>query len=300
MRWGTIKEERNGDFVGHQVPELPQPSPIRRGSCRPLETVVHSFTCAGDYTLTGLNELPVMTTEIEIKISNLRVITNRAFSRFRHLKRLTLTNCGVETIERDAFAGLTSLETLTITGNNIYAVTRDWFQDLRNLKYLNLPNNHIKSIPNDLFDDLPNLIGLDVSSNDLNCINADLMRQKLPYLRILAVNDNPWTCLCGTKLVELLMSCHIYYDIGSVFARTENGWECARGRFRVTQFIPPQVVPPPPTEPPISPMDPDRIKGSCTRVEEPGGPRFTCTGGNLALFNSIAEQVSFPFNKSLF
>ncbi|EZA60024.1 Slit-like protein 1 protein [Ooceraea biroi] len=265
--------------------------PVHRGTCMQdrNERSHQVFICSGISALRELDAVPYSAHTIRIVYSNLKTIPTRAFARFDGwLSRLELHDCGIERIEHRAFADLYNLQHLSLRSNQLESVTSDALEGLSNLRHLDLSRNHVYRITNDAFHALSRLRSLDVSENRMNCIGVEHMAHRMPYLNVLRVAGNPWSCLCGSKLADFLDSRRIPYDRASLLDVNDDCYVTGTTMSSSTQTVP--------TEPPTIPIRNETATGSCTVHREPTGPRYRCVGGNLALLKSISrDAVSIEF-----
>ncbi|XP_011314659.1 leucine-rich repeat-containing protein 15 [Fopius arisanus] len=99
--------------------------------------------------------------EISNNIVTLRLVQNsvtnieaEAFSNFRKLKYLVLSNNRLTELQPDMFSGLDSLEVLELDGNKIITVQPGTFASLLKLRWLFLRDNLFESLPDDIFTGL--------------------------------------------------------------------------------------------------------------------------------------------------
>jgi len=268
--------------------------PVYGGTCTQdrNERSHQVFICNGINSLSELSVIPYSAHTIRIGYSNLKIIPRQAFARFDGwLSRLELRDCGIETIEYRAFADLHNLEYLSLSNNQLESVTSNELEGLSNLRYLDLSRNHIYRITNDAFHALSRLRSLDVSGNRMNCIGVEHMAHRLSYLTALKVTDNPWSCLCGSKLANFLDSRRIPYDRASLLDTSDDCYITGTptSPSTTTQIVPTTVT----SRPPIRN---ESAVGSCTVQRDPLGPRYHCVGGNLALLKSIPrDAISIEF-----
>ncbi|XP_043796745.1 slit homolog 1 protein-like isoform X2 [Apis laboriosa] len=234
--------------------------PIYTGTCYPEKINEKSrsiYTCRGITSIEELNLIPSTTHTIRVILSNIKKVPENTFTRFDgYLSRLEFRDCGIERIESRAFS------------------------NLHNLEYLSLRNNQLESINADMIQD--------ISENNINCIGVEYMAHKLHYLSSLDVSNNPWSCLCGTKLAEFLNERGIKYD-KTLFLLKEDCYSSFRpdiitnSSILVTTNIP---------------LSNETIKGSCTIHEDTTGIRYRCTDGNLLLLQSIPlDVIAIEFNE---
>lgn len=236
-----------------------------------------------------MNLIPSTTHTIRIILSKIKKLPENTFTRFDgYLSRLEFRDCGIERIESRAFSNLHNLEYLSLRNNQLESINADMVQGIYNLRYLDVSHNNIYRITNDVFDHLPYLINLDISENNINCIGVEYMAHKLHYLSSLDVSNNPWSCLCGTKLAEFLNERGIKYD-KTLFLLKEDCYSSFRPDIITNSSILMTTD---------IPLSNETIKGSCTIHEDTTGIRYRCTDGNLLLLQSIPlDVIAIEFNE---
>lgn len=253
------------------------------------------FTCSSITSLDELNVLPRSVHAIRIILSNLKTIPTRAFARFDGwLSRLELRDSNIETVQHRAFIDLYNLKHLSLHGNHLKTITSEALEGLTNLQHLDLSRNHIYRIPNEVFDTMPQLNHLDVSENYMNCFGVEHMARKIPHLYSLKVSNNPWSCLCGSKLASFLNSRRIPYNHEALFDMNE---EChvtgLPGTPPTTAVTTPWTTT---TEPPSISLFNETLEGSCFRIPESTESRYRCVGGNLILLKNVPrDAISIEF-----
>ncbi|XP_029167720.1 protein slit-like isoform X2 [Nylanderia fulva] len=301
VRWTSFEQtlyNKNITIIRPPI-EVRTERPIYRGSCMQdrTQTSRQVFTCSGIASLKELDVIPHSAHTIRIILSNLKTIPTRAFARFDGwLSRLELRDCAIETIEYRAFVDLYNLNYLSLHSNQLQSVTSETLEGLTKLQHLDLSRNHIYRITNEVFDILPRLYSLDVSENNMNCFGVEHMARKAPHLYSLKVTGNPWSCLCGSKLINFLDSRRIPYNRETLFDASD---DC---HITGTPVIPPPTTmitsKTTTTEPPsISRFD-ERIQGTCTRIFDSAKPKYRCVGGNLSLLKSVPlDAISIEFHE---
>lgn len=262
----------------------PQPA-VYTGRCYPEKSNEHSrsiYTCRAITSIEDVYAIPATVHTIRVTLSNIKKIPADAFARFNgYLSKLELRDCGIEKIEPGAFVKLYNLEYLSLRSNQLDAVNGDILQGLTNLRHLDLSHNNIYRITNDAFDNVPYLTSLDISENSMNCIGVEYMGERLGYLNILNVANNPWSCLCGTKLAEFLDRRRIRYDKHSLLLKED---------CYATDV--PAITSAPPSTTPVVPIWNDTAEGTCVTDGDTAGTRYRCTGGNLALLQTLPTDVT--------
>lgn len=263
------------------VPTVVSQSPVYNGSCYPEKNSRHSvYTCRAITSIEELGVIPSTAHTIRVNLSNIKKISQKTFTRFNgYLSKLEFHDCGIMTIEPHAFFGLYNLQHLSLHSNQLKSIDNEMVEGLSNLRHLDVSHNNINRITNNVFDVLPYLKELDISENLMNCIGVEYMATRLRYLSSLKVANNPWSCLCASKLAEFLDAREIYYDRHSLLLKED----CYA--TQMTTSIPV-------TSSTSASTWNETIKGSCTSHEDKTGIRYRCIDGNLPLLQSIPAEVT--------
>ncbi|XP_011309913.1 leucine-rich repeat transmembrane protein FLRT2 [Fopius arisanus] len=132
-----------------------------------------------------------------------------------HLRYLNLSDNAVSEIGLSAFSGLEELTVLDLSRNHLYYILRNTFIDNKNLRVLRLSGNNfnhhipflenpsitelnlgscrLTHLPSGAFSGLKRLRNLDLSANLMIQLEEETLRP-LPFLRILSIKENPWSC----------------------------------------------------------------------------------------------------------
>ncbi|XP_071823196.1 uncharacterized protein [Apostichopus japonicus] len=90
------------------------------------------------------------------------------------LLRLVIRNSNFEYLPANAFANLSSLENVEIHNGSLLSIDKDALNGLGNLTKLEMTRNRLSTLPAGLF-------------------------QSTPYLGVLNIHENPWSCDCNLK-----------------------------------------------------------------------------------------------------
>jgi len=113
------------------------------------------------------------------------IVDNRE-SRIRYI---TISNRGIQNIERKTFSDLPNLKHLNLSHNEISQLQGDTFEDLSHLKQLSLSHNYLSKIEKEVFSHLTSLEILILDQNLLEDINGVFMvLVSLKYISL--VNNN--------------------------------------------------------------------------------------------------------------
>lgn len=99
-------------------------------------------------------DLPPDTEELYMKGHQIRVLRTGEFSRLQFLQTLTLTQCGIESIEQNAFRGLHYVRTLNLRMNRLSRIQPYTFIGLFAMRNLILEQNPIRVIEDFAFQNV--------------------------------------------------------------------------------------------------------------------------------------------------
>ncbi|KAL2716190.1 protein slit isoform X3 [Vespula squamosa] len=151
--------------------------------------------------------LPEDTTELRLEQNGITEIPPKAFSPYRKLRRIDLSNNQIQKVASDAFHGLKSLESLVLYGNKISELPGGLFQGLSNLQLLLLNANEISCIRTDLFRDLYNLTLLSLYDNNIKSL-ANGTFSNLRSIKTLHLAKNPFICDCNLRWLSAYLHAH--------------------------------------------------------------------------------------------
>lgn len=169
-------------------------------------TCPSACTCSSDNRVVcrerGLTEIPLnipeTVTELRLEMNRIREIPSKAFSRFKHLRRIDLNNNELVKVPADAFYGLKHLDTLVLYGNSITELGQGIFKGLNKLELLLLNANNISCIRADLFADLSNVKLLSLYDNHIQSL-ANGTFDGLKSIQTIHLGNNPFICDCNLK-----------------------------------------------------------------------------------------------------
>lgn len=161
---------------------------------------------------------------LDLSGNRIASLVSNAFSRIYlvNLHKLTLRECGIESIDRDAFNGLKIIIEIDLSDNNIQTLQPGVFYETQKLRVLLLNQNRLRVLENDLFVNLtflqrvslannklerieertflnlPNLHSLVLDGNNFSTLQLQRF-EKLPKLGSLGLQNNPWNCNCHLR-----------------------------------------------------------------------------------------------------
>ncbi|KAK6285195.1 hypothetical protein J4Q44_G00389790, partial [Coregonus suidteri] len=128
----------------------------------------------------------------------IRSIPAGAFSPYKKLRRIDLSNNQISDLAPDAFQGLRSLNSLVLYGNKITEISKGLLEGLFALQLLLLNANKIACLRVDAFQDLHNLNLLSLYDNKLQTIAKGTFAS-LRAIQTLHLAQNPFICDCHLK-----------------------------------------------------------------------------------------------------
>lgn len=133
--------------------------------------------------------------ELDIK-GTITHIAFDAFVEIPNIKRLTLSNCSIQSVSMDSFYGIYNLEHLDLSNNQLYELPPGLFDQQFSLKELILNNNKLTSLPNGIFKAIPNVILIRLDMNPLHCAchmkswDISLMTKSVKQIKKISCESN--------------------------------------------------------------------------------------------------------------
>ncbi|XP_072025835.1 LOW QUALITY PROTEIN: slit homolog 2 protein-like [Amphiura filiformis] len=148
----------------------------------------------------GLKELPTTfpdeCVELRLEQNQITRIPPKAFSNYRKLRRIDLSNNIIEEVAEDAFGGLRSLSSLVLYGNRLSTLPSGVFRGLTSLQLLLINANRLSCVRENLFQDLVSLNLLSLYDNQIQSM-ANGTFTALKNLQTLHLARNPLICDCN-------------------------------------------------------------------------------------------------------
>ncbi|XP_078449077.1 slit homolog 2 protein-like isoform X1 [Lampetra planeri] len=154
--------------------------------------------CRGKSLSSIPHNLPNAITELRLEQNSIKMIPPGAFSPYKKLRRIDLSNNQITEIAADAFQGLRFLNSLVLYGNKITDLPKGLFSGLYSLQLLLLNANKITCIRVDAFQDLQNLQLLSLYDNKLQTLGKGTFTP-LRQVKTLHLAQNPFICDCHLK-----------------------------------------------------------------------------------------------------
>uniref|UniRef100_A0A8C3P1U5 Slit homolog 1 protein n=1 Tax=Chrysemys picta bellii TaxID=8478 RepID=A0A8C3P1U5_CHRPI len=172
---------------------------LSSGSCPAMCTCSNSVVDCRGKGLTAIPaNLPEGMTEIRLELNGIRSVPPGAFSPYKKLRRIDLSNNQISEIAPDAFQGLRSLNSLVLYGNKITDLPRGVFGGLHALQLLLINANKINCIRADTFGDLQSLSLLSLYDNKLQGLAKGTFAP-LRAIQTLHLAQNPFICDCNLR-----------------------------------------------------------------------------------------------------
>ncbi|KFW66546.1 Slit 1 protein, partial [Pygoscelis adeliae] len=172
---------------------------LSSGSCPAMCTCSNGIVDCRGKGLTAIPaNLPETMTEIRLELNGIKSIPPGAFSPYKKLRRIDLSNNQISEIAPDAFQGLRSLNSLVLYGNKITDLPKGVFGGLFALQLLLLNANKINCVRADAFQDLQNLSLLSLYDNKIQSLAKGTFTS-LRAIQTLHLAQNPFVCDCNLK-----------------------------------------------------------------------------------------------------
>ncbi|CAM2117906.1 unnamed protein product [Caretta caretta] len=201
LRGTRLPELRKHDFScsGQTDASHAQVCSLSSGSCPAMCTCSNSVVDCRGKGLTAIPaNLPEGMTEIRLELNGIRSVPPGAFSPYKKLRRIDLSNNQISEIARDAFQGLRSLNSLVLYGNKITDLPRGVFGGLHALQLLLINANKISCLRADTFGDLQSLSLLSLYDNKLQGLTKGTFAP-LRAIQTLHLAQNPFICDCHLR-----------------------------------------------------------------------------------------------------
>ncbi|NXW03142.1 SLIT1 protein, partial [Fregetta grallaria] len=201
LRGLNVAEIQKNEFScsGQTDPAHAQLCSLSSGSCPAMCTCSNGIVDCRGKGLTAIPaNLPETMTEIRLELNGIKSIPPGAFSPYKKLRRIDLSNNQISEIAPDAFQGLRSLNSLVLYGNKITDLPRGVFGGLFALQLLLLNANKINCVRADAFQDLQNLSLLSLYDNKIQSLAKGTFTS-LRAIQTLHLAQNPFICDCNLK-----------------------------------------------------------------------------------------------------
>ncbi|KAJ8924274.1 hypothetical protein NQ315_007066 [Exocentrus adspersus] len=167
-------------------------------------------------------------------------LSDDAFFGLHDLKELYLNNNNITAIPNPCFKDLTSLTHLNLGGNKLTSFNFGTFDNLVSLEVLDISNNNFKELPQYTLHSLRVLTHLFFENNEISNINTDDLVQHLPYLKVVALNGNVWSCHSLVRIIHKLKNSHVLiprgdsWDVNNIhgircYETDQNGFKSSSG-----------------------------------------------------------------------
>uniref|UniRef100_A0A663MDU6 Slit homolog 1 protein n=1 Tax=Athene cunicularia TaxID=194338 RepID=A0A663MDU6_ATHCN len=198
LRGLNVAEIQKNEFR-QTDPARAQLCSLSSGSCPAMCTCSNGIVDCRGKGLTAIPaNLPETMTEIRLELNGIKSIPPGAFTPYKKLRRIDLSNNQISEIAPDAFQGLRSLNSLVLYGNKIVDLPKGVFGGLFALQLLLLNANKINCVRADAFQDLQNLSLLSLYDNKIQSLAKGTFTS-LRAIQTLHLAQNPFVCDCNLK-----------------------------------------------------------------------------------------------------
>lgn len=134
--------------------------------------------------------------------SNVPVWNTKVCPQFGNLlSTINLSNNGIVVVQKGSFNGCRTVSTLLLSHNSIEKLDIDVFDGLTNLQELSLEHNKLTSFDTKIIESLKSLESIILESNYLFDIDAKSIKQNLPNIQAIYIEDNNFLC-CRLKEIK--------------------------------------------------------------------------------------------------
>ncbi|XP_010148143.1 PREDICTED: slit homolog 1 protein-like, partial [Eurypyga helias] len=219
LRGLNVAEIQKNEFScsGQMDPAHAQLCSLSSGSCPAMCACSNGIVDCRGKGLTAIPaNLPETMTEIRLELNGIKSIPPGAFSPYKKLRRIDLSNNQISEIAPDAFQGLRSLNSrrVVLYGNKITDLPKGVFGGLFALQLLLLNANKINCVRADAFQDLQNLSLLSLYDNKIQSLAKGTFTS-LRAIQTLHLAQNPFVCDCNLKWLADFLPKEQYFIPGT-------------------------------------------------------------------------------------
>ncbi|XP_044737228.1 protein slit isoform X2 [Chrysoperla carnea] len=144
------------------------------------------------------DRFPEATIEMRLEQNEITEVPPKAFSTYKRLRRIDLSNNKITKLAGDAFLGLNSLVSLVLYGNKIKELPAGVFHGLTSLQLLLLNANEISCVRRDTFKDLHSVSLLSLYDNNIQSLAKGTF-DSMKKIQTLHLARNPFICDCNLR-----------------------------------------------------------------------------------------------------
>ncbi|XP_023014671.2 uncharacterized protein [Leptinotarsa decemlineata] len=158
-----------------------------------------------------------------------------AFTDFRRLKKLYLSNQQIPRITSYTFKGLRSLKKLSLTNTTTTAIESDAFEDLTRLKEFYLEDDTLQTIESNVFKPLRRLTTLTIYGENLKSLSLDMFSKQRGLTQI-GLPLSTWRMVDVETIPRMFPKLYAYSYIGEW--KNADDEEYIKGKlFRLSQLL---------------------------------------------------------------
>lgn len=137
--------------------------------------------------------------KLKFQNCSIELMDEGAFRRLALIIELDLSRNSIAELRSNTFRDNVKLRILSLSYNKIKTLEEGLFSNMSFVQRIHVDHNEIERINENTFYNLPLLTDINLGYNKLKTVAFDL-KDKLPKLNSLNVEENPWVCDCRLEL----------------------------------------------------------------------------------------------------
>lgn len=171
-----------------------------------LETIILAFNLIDTIEAGAFDNLKSL--EYLYLDSNKLTVLKPGIFKLPFTKIIDLSSNGATSIIAGAFDNMPKVSTIYLEKNKLKTIPKSAFAKNKSLKVFDISQNNITTIDKDAFSQMVNMSSFDISDNNIKELPYDIkvFFAKMPDLKFLYIDSNPYKCAFLKKLVDLIIS----------------------------------------------------------------------------------------------